>query len=606
MAFTIKAKSIGEKGGLIAPLFVMAALLCLLQTSRNTQPFLWWFGLCLLVALTWLKQERPFSLSWVSGAIVGFCLLVFINTLYISPAYQVGGIYFPATLLIAFVAASRCPDWFMQTGFKLFCAVIAVIAVWALVQWLTGWGFIYEKSLRSVALFSTPNILAASLNLGLMPILAYYLLGRGGRGVYGLTLLLFAALLTTQSRGGYLGLLTGILFLLIFVGQSAVVAQWRRYRAVALGFLAILAFFKLYAWLGLASWSMDAVLATLSHGESSHRREIYQVAWHGLAEHLWLGSGYFNFGYYFEVYKIPPFLDTHFSFVHDDYLQFAFELGLLGLALFLLLMTVVYGQLFKFRRQAMAEQRLPLIMSAAAITTMLAHALVDYPLYIPVFQAAFGAYLGIIGWQFIDMGAMHWRLPKMPAQALLGLRPGFIGNSLVTGLMVWLSLPAFASIAANYSSYRLLADDARHGLLWSSVARTLQPRTASYYWQEGIIWRDQGVAQTRPDLLEKSNVVFSKGFDVNPFEVNNLLEKIALHRKYGTLLKQPASHQDIMTWINHAKDLQPHSIGVQIEYVRCLDFVGERAKAIEQAKVLMHRWPQSKIAQQLLESVSHD
>jgi O-antigen ligase len=606
MSFTVKAKSIVEKGGLIAPLFVIAVLVCLLQTSRNTQPFLWWLGLCLLVALACLKQERPFALSWVSVALGGFCLLVLINTLYVSPAYQVGGIYFPATLLIVFVVASHCHDWFVQTGFKLFCAVIVLIAVWALAQWLTGWGFWDEKSVRSRALFSTPNILAAALNLGLTPVLAYYLLGRGGHGVYGLTLLLFAALLATQSRGGYLGLLAGVLFFVTFIDKAAVVGQWQRYRAVAIGFLTVLGFFKLYAWLGRASWSMDTVLATLSHGDSSHRWEIYQVAWHGLAEHLWLGSGYFNFGYYFEVYKVPPFLDTHFSFVHNDYLQFAFELGLLGLALFLLLIIAVYGQLFKFRWQTMVEQRLPLIMSSVAITSMLAHALVDYPFYIPIFQAVFGVYLGIINRQFIDMGAAHWKMPKMPEQHFLSMRPIFISNALVIGLMAWLGLPAFASVVANYSSYRLLTGDVQHSLFWSGVARTLQPRTASYYWQEGVIWRDQGIAQNRPDLLDKSNAVFSKGFEINPLEVNSLLEKIALYRQYGTMLKKQATHQDIVTWINHAKNLQPHSIGVQMEYVRCLDFVGEHNQAIEQAKLMVNKWPQSKSAQKLLDSVSHD
>ena len=62
------------------------------------------------------------------------------------------------------------------------------------------------------SLFATPNTLATALNLGLAPVLAYYLLGYGERGVYGLTLLLFAALLATQSRGGYLGLLVGFCF----------------------------------------------------------------------------------------------------------------------------------------------------------------------------------------------------------------------------------------------------------------------------------------------------------------------------------------------------------------------------------------------------------
>lgn len=552
-----------------------------------------------------LQQERPFTLSWINTALVGFCLLLLINGLYLNPVYYAGAIYFPVTLLIAFIVASSRAIWLTQTGFKIFCAVIGLVAVWALLQWLTGWGFLGKESARAQALFSSSNILATVLNLGLMPVLGFYLLGRGGRGVYGLTLLLFAALLTTQSRGGYLGLLSGVLFLLVFVGRAAVVTEWRRYRAIAVGFLAVFGALKFYAWLGLASWRADAVFAALLYGESSNRWEIYQVAWHGLSEHLWFGIGYYNFGYYFEAHKVPPFLDRRIIFVHNDYLEFALEIGLLGLGLFLLLIAAVYGQLFKFRQQAMVGQRLPLILSASAITTMLAHALVDYPFYIPVLMAIFGAYLGIINQQLIGMGATQWQLPKMSAQ-LLGLRPGFIGNALVIGLMTWLGLPVFASVSADYGLNRLQHLDAQRGLYWYGVARILQPRTAEYYVREGVILRNLGVTQTRPDLLEKSNAVFSKGLAVNPFEVNNLLEKIALHRQYGTLLKQPASHQDIMTWINHAKSLQPHSDGVQMEYVRSLDFVGEHAQAIEQAKLLVHRWSQSKSAQRLLESVSHE
>ncbi|MDD4904694.1 MAG: O-antigen ligase family protein [Methylobacter tundripaludum] len=595
-----------EKGGLIAPLFVIGALLCLLQISRNTEPFFWWLGLCLLLVLARLQQEQTLVLSWVSSALACFCLLLFINALYLNPAYHSGGIYFSATLLVAFVAATRCPAWLIKTGFKIFSAIIALIAVWALVQWLTGWGFLGEKSIRALALFATPNTLATALNLGLVPVLAYYLLGYGGRGVYGVVLMLFAALLTTQSRGGYLGLLVGILFFVSFIGQAPVVAQWQRYRAVTVGFLAVLGFFKFYAWLGLASWGMDTVFATLSHGDSSDRWQIYQVAWHGLAEHLWLGIGYFNFGYYFEVHKVSPFLDNSTLYVHNDYLQFALETGMLGLALFLSLIVAVYGQLLKFRQQTMDEQRLPLILSAVAITSMLAHALVDYPFYIPFLLVVFSAYLAIINQQFIDMGASHWRLPKMPEQHFLGLRSGFIGNALVIVLMGGFGLPALAAVSADYGLDRLRHGDAQSGLYWHRVARTLQPRDAEYYWREGVIWRDQGIARMRPDLLERSDAVFSKGLEVNRFEVNNLLEKIALHRKYGTLLKQPASHQDIMAWINQAKSLQLYSEVVQMEYVRCLDFVGEHAKAIEQAKLLMHKRPQSKSVQKLLELVSHD
>lgn len=593
--------------GALAPFFVVCALsFCLLTPSRGGDYVYWWQGLCLLIALLSLQQQRQFALSWISLALAGFCGLLLVNTLCLNPVYHADGIYFPATLLLAFLAASRYADWLAQTGFKIFCGFIALIALWALVQWLTGWGFLDEKSVRSVALFVTPNTLATALNLGLLPILGCYLLGYGGRGVYALTLLLFAALLTTQSRGGYLGLLSGLLFLLCFVGSASVVSQRQRYRKVAVGFFAVFGFFKCYTWLGLADWGLDNVFATLRRGDSSFRWEIYQTAWPGLAEHPWLGIGYHNFRYYFEAHKVPPFLDGTLLFVHNDYLQFALETGLPGLGLFLLLIAAVYGQLIKFRRQAMTEQRLPLILSAVAITSMLAHALVDFPFYIEILQAVFVAYLGIINRCVIDMGARHWLLPKMPEQGLLGLRPGFINNTLAIGLMVWLGLPAFAALAAGYGSARLQHDDAQQGLYGYVVARTLQPRNADYYRQEGLIWKEQGVALAKPEWLEKSVAAFDKGAEVNPYGTRNLLEKIALYREHGTLFKKPASHQDIMAWINQAKRLRPYSSDVQMEYVRCLDFVGEHAQAVEQAKILLRMRPQSKAAQKLLESVTRN
>jgi O-antigen ligase len=587
----------------LAPFLFVIALLCLFQASRDLAFFVWWLGLCLFAVFCRLQREQPFSLSWTGATLTVFCLLLLANALYLNPVYHAEGVYFAVTLLFAFLSASYHSDWLIQKGFRIFCSLIALIAVWALVQWLTGWGFLEEKSLRSVALFSSPNTLSTTLNLCLMPVLAYYLLGYGERGVYSLTLLLFAGLLSTQSRGGYLGLIAGVLFLLSFTGRAAVVAQWQRYRAVALGFSLVLAFFKLCDWLGLASWSMDAVFATFSHGDSSYRWELYQLAWRGLAEHLWLGIGYFNFGYYFQAHKIPPFLDGRTFFVHSDYLQFALETGLLGLGLFLLFIVVLYRQLFKFRRQAISGMRLPLILSASAITTMLAHALVDYPFYIPVLLAVFGAYAGVVSRQLIEMGAAYWQPPKV---SVPGLRPGFIGKTLAVGLTAWLGLPAFASVSADYGLHRLLHGDAQSGLYWHGVARVLQPFEAAYYWHEGVILRDLGVNQKRPELMEKSNSVFSKGLDVNPLEVNNLLEKIALHRQHGAMLKQPASHQELMVWINRARELQPHSDSVLVEYVRCLDFTGKRAEAAEQAKILVYKRPQSKTVQKLFESVSHE
>ena len=597
-----------KKGkAVIAPLFFIGALLCLLLTSRHTDFTFWWLGLCSLAALGWLKKEHALTLTWLSAALLGFCLLLFTHALFFSPAYHANSIYFPATLLTAFVVGSNCPAWLTKTGFKLFSAFIALNAFLALAQWLAGWGFMGKFSLRSLALFSTSNLLATALNLSLVPALGLYLLGSGERKLYGLALLLFAALLTTQSRGGYLSLLTGVLLLFSFAGRQSFLTQWRHYRSVAFGFLAVLGFFKLYTWLGLSNWNMNAVFATLSPGDSSTDRwKIYRLVWHALPEHLWLGSGHYNFGYYFEAIKFPPDIDRHLTFVHNDYLQFAFEIGLLGLGAFLLLIFAFYGQLFKFRQQAISEQRLSLILSAAALTSMLTHAFVDYPFYIPLFQAVFGIYLGVINRQFIAMGATHWQRPKASKQLFLGLRPNFIGNIALIAFAAWLALPAIADLSVAYGLRRLQQGNTQSALFWHGVARTIQPREPSYYRKEGIIWRELGIIQKKPEQLEKSLALFSQGAAVNPLEVNNLLEKITLHRQHGDMLQHPASHQEIMAWINQAKSLQPYSELIQIEYVHCLNFIGDHQQAIKQAKIFADERPQSKALQKLWESLVHD
>ena len=581
-----------KKGkAIMAPLFFIGALLCLLLTSRHTDFTFWWLGLCSLAALGWLKQEQTFALTGLSAALLGFCLLLFTHALFFSPAYHANSIYFPATLLTAFVVGSNCPAWLTKTGFKLFSAFIALNAVLALVQWLAGSGHVGHYGIRPLALFSTPNLLATALNLSLVPVLGFCLLGSARRSYYGLVLLFLTALLATQSRGGYLALGAGVLFLLSFAGRRAFATQWRRYRAIAYCFLALLGFFKLYTWLGLSDWNMNAFFAAFTHDSpEAERWQLYKTAWRGLSEHLWLGNGYYNFGYYYEAHKAPlPYMVRQFTFVHNDYLQFAFEIGLLGLGAFLLLIFAFYGQLLKFRQQAISEQRLPLTISAAALTSMLTHALLDYPFYIPLFQAVFGIYLGVINRQFIAMGATHWQRPKASKQLFLGLRPNFIGNIALIAFAAWLALPAIADLSAAYGLRRLQQGNTQSALFWHGVARTMQPYDPNYYQQEGIIWRELGIIQKKPEQLKKSAALFNQGIAVNPFEVNNLLEKIALYRQHGSMLQHPASHQEIMAWINQAKSLQPYSDGVQIEYAHCLDYIGEHQLANEQTKEIKDR-----------------
>ncbi|MGZ5052773.1 MAG: O-antigen ligase family protein [Methylobacter sp.] len=594
----IENASFDEKRGSNAPFFTVSACALLLLTSHKLLMSFWWMGIVAIMAVVFPSFVNM-RLSKLGLAVLFFCTVLVVQAWFISPIYNAAAFFFPITLLLTFFAFSTGAVKTRPIGICLGIAV--ALAALGLGFWIAG----YEK--RAVFLLSTPNVFATFLNLALAPLLTYYLIGNGGNKIFGLAIFLFEVLLATQSRGGYLSLLAGLMFLALFIGKAGIRIHAERWLKLLYGFIGAVLAIKILVWLTPAEWDGSSrVLATLTHGETGERGPIYGIAWQVLKDHFPNGTGAYTFRYYFEMMKGAEYSDKHISFVHNDYLQLAVENGLLGVTAFLLVVFLLFFRIVHYRQRILAERRLPLIMAAVGTVAMLVHAMVDFPFYVPVLIGIFGAYLGVIDRQLIEISGEYLSLQRLFQLKLIGLRPKFISSCLFIGLTVLLGLPAFAAAFSDYSFKRLEDGNIQSTLYWNGVARELQPRVAIYYWLEGIIWQDQGVLQQRVDLLEKSNAVFSRGLEVNPFEVNNLLEKIALHRQHGSLLKQPASHREIMEWIGHARALQPYSDAVQIEYVHCLDFIGEHAKAVEQAKLLTHRRPQSKAARSLLESLSHD
>lgn len=561
----------------------------------------WWLGLGLpVVAAAWRFRGRFATGTW-GLAWSAFGLFLLCHALWLSPAYQAEGVYLAATFLVPFLYAATGHEWLVRQGFRWLCIMVGLLASWAVLQWLTGWGYLdHAAHVRAQASFATPNTLATVINLALAPLLAYYLLGRGDGRVYGLLLLLFAGLLATQSRGGYLALLVATTCLVGYVGKPSIVSHVRRWGAVLLGFAGVMAAFRLYAWFGPSSWSLDNVEATLLHGEHSGRLQLYALAWPLFIAHFWKGLGYFHFGQVFEMHKVEPYLDATTRFVHDDYLQLALETGVVGIGLFLALIAALYWKLWRHRARVLRERRLAVVLPAMAVTSMLSHALVDFPFYVPLPVALFAAYVGILDQQWIALGGRAWRLPHGP---FMGMRAGFLqAIALLLGLG-WLALPALAEASAAYGLHRLMQADARAGLYWHQVARSLQPRDAGYHWREGVILRDLGMVQKDGRLLALADRSFAQGLAVNPYAVDNLLARLALHRDQRDLLPSPASQAELLAWARQAEKLQPHSDAVTVELVRVLAFTGQRQEAVARARALLEKRPESKVAAALLKEV---
>ena len=588
-----------QRGPLLALFFISSAFLLLLIASTKLMPFgAWWPGLIALILLTSLT---PLSLKLsVPGALfVTFCLTLLLQAILLAPTYDPKAIYLSFSLLLPFLIFSNRLSTLQ--AFKFAACIAALISYAGLIFWLNGLGFGWGNGVRADIVFGTPNTFATFINIFLAPLLAYYLLGKGGRGVFALLILLFTTLLSAQSRGGYLALAASMGFFATIVGPKTLLSNKERISHILLGFTSSVLMLQWFTRSGAAVWEGSSrLLATATEGDMP-RMELYAMALQTLKEHFPNGTGTFTFKYYLEMYKPMSWQDRHTSFVHNDYLQLAVENGLLGIGLFLAVIITLYFLLFKHRSRIVHEHRLPLILSATGASSMLAHALVDFPFYVPVFQAILGAYLGIINRHLVEMGSVHYEVPALPKWWLPpGISLGFVKGISVLALISWLGLPFFAKIAAGYGLSHLIINNYEGAVYWHSLASMLQPRSSEYYWREGIIWRDLAVTRHDPRMMEKSDALFAKGAEVNPLETINLLHRVGIHRQHQDLFTKPTSREQVASWMLRAKQLDPIGIDTQVEYIRFLAFYGPHEDAVSQAETLLRWRPDSKFAQRLL------
>lgn len=583
-------------------LFCMA-IVCLLAASMPGYHYaVWWIGICSLVFFGLAQKETEMKFTSVGIALVLFGLLLLFNSLFVSPIYIARGLYLPLSLLVAFFAASVCPKWLIDNGFKWCVGVMLLIACWAIVQSFTGLGFLGKVTPRGEALFGTPNTLASAINVFLLPIICYYVLGRGGRFVYSASLLLFAALIGSQSKGGLLALIVTLIIFGFIVGYRSLLANKQRITQVTLGFIAVLGIFKINTWISNSTSGIDRIGKLVENGDTA-RLSLYESALQALPDNFLSGIGYFNFGYYYETLKSDGVTPGSTFFVHNDYLQFALETGIFGILLFLLVIALLYWHVFKFRNQLGKPKNLSLLMSLVAVTTLFTHAMVDFPFYIPFLLPVFGLFMGIINRQLQELGVASYSLPSLSNQ-FSNLNTAFANKLILAMTMGWFMLPAAAEVSAAYGLYQLKHLDGKSGLYWHAIARELQPKDSMYYWREAVIWRDLGITLSNKEYLKKSDELFAGGAKVNAFEVRNLLDRAALYRNHSALLEQDNQPEGMVGWINLAKQLRPKSAAVQMEYIRTLAFLGQQDNAMQLAQAFIKRFPKSNQAKDLLAEVS--
>jgi O-antigen ligase len=562
--------------------------------------YLWWIGIALLWVVV-LASPGRLPINALSISVGLFCAWLFIDAAFFTPHYVFTGLYRPAVLFAGFAAAAALDRRTQLDLLRAGAAVAMVLVLVGFLQLFAGFWRLDQNVDRAAATFVTPNTFATVINLFLLPMVALAASGRGGWQAFAGSLWLFAGLLTTESRGGWIAFLGGVVLIIAYLGAPKSRETWVRWQRILAGLLWVLiAYYLLKA---ISHWQPGSLLgrtfgvavdSIVSRGNAD-RIELDTIALSQIALHPLAGTGANTFWPLYEMTK-PIDNGLTFPFAHNDYLQTWLEFGLPGIVLLGAIMAAALAMILKGRR-ADRNDPIPLACAAAA-AGIFAHAVVDFPLYVPFPLLLLGMWLGVLAGH---RGDARW---AGALRVYVSDRVPLSRMPLVTGMVVaaglaWLAQPAIADLAARRALAELGAGHAENGLYWQSVARRLEPRSGQRHWEEGVIWRDQAVASGNKLLAMKADQTFAEGVRVDPFDVNNLLERVRLRRLHPQLLERPASPDEILGWSAQALKIAPYMIATQAEYARTLAFVGRKDEARQVARTLLERHRGSQLAQHL-------
>lgn len=221
--------------------------------------------------------------------------------------------------------------------------------------------------------FKSQNGLAAYLTCAI-PIILSLSLWRWKRiavksGFFLITAMLILSSFWTLSRGGWLGLISGLIFVTLVI-------NYRRIRKT-FWFLFSISYFIFVPLIGLA-------LFFFQNRRSSYRFTLFRGAWAMIKEHPLLGKGVGTFMDYCAVYTNNPGA----YYAHNCFFQIWAESGIFSLLSFLLFLGYIFYKSFKVILKIPKSVNFFLLTGlSAGLSGFLVHSFFDVQLY--SFQLSF-------------------------------------------------------------------------------------------------------------------------------------------------------------------------------------------------------------------------
>lgn len=557
MRLQVAAQSRIERG-LAAP-FVFLGVAVAVIGSVDASPAIWAasLGLLLIGAFAGTPDEAA-APGLLSFAAFCYALILVLNNAFVSPAYSPAAPFHAAFLVTGLVVGRRMDAAALGRLGRLLAIGAGLLAVWGL--WQISWG----NASRATAHFETPATLATVLNFALLFVLVRLAVSAPTWPWVALGVLLSAGLATTVSRGGLLALLAGLFVATVFARRMGMAPSWRSGVAIAFvlagGVMVAYAANALPRLLGSEHHELHSILGADAGNSSVSRLELYALAIEGMQARRVAGIGYLGFRSLLDANReaVPTFRDGDTYFVHNDYLQTFLELGLGG---FVVLIGLVLLPFALAPRSGSPGPDRPLVVAMlAAVGSMAAFAVVDFPFYVPVCLLLFGMALGVLDRR------MGGEAAPRAVPASVPRRIAAVATAAASALV--LGPPLIADLAASHAHRAWRHSDGEAAAYWFEFARRIEPRDWRYHWYAGQFWYVQAAQAGKPTAARLADEAFAAGMAANPVEVQNHLGRLSTHRQFAQLLDSPATAEVTRAWVAEAAAVAPHHPGVRAEQAR--------------------------------------
>ena len=321
--------------------------------------------------------------------------------------------------------------------------------------------------------------------------------------------LMGVAFLLSLSRGGFISITGGLLFMLILLARRGAFGRaWWIFIAMALLVICALLVFGIEPLVERLE-----SLRRLGSGDKSAqgRSLIWQGALHLVSKNIFFGTGPGTFAYSFLPFRPDGFAGKP-GYAHNDYLHLLADCGLFAFFAVLGMFVILIWKGLEVTRKDPKRWQMGVGCGIlAAIVSLGIHSIVDFNFHIPGNFMIFGVLSGIL---------FSLDRPEVPSLALKkSVRTYLVSAGLITLLVMspFLGVSHFFYWKAEKSMSK---EDYKAAIRYLDRATFLNRTSASGYFLKGLALMREAKAGGEKDkgLYEKAILNFEKAIRLNPLE----------------------------------------------------------------------------------------